>query len=394
MEKKGKVKKTRDKVERGKVDRKEKGRCSVEKEVFGEKGVIKGITTAEIGVMPVVTLGKKAIVTKKRHPDLVTKGLTDFQDNFNLVSSGIVEKAEEKSKKNSDVAGSRAKVKVSETKAEIAVAEGAKFEKAGVKVTEAKHTFAEGVWVDETEEAKAEEACALKTEQTEDICQDSFKSLLVGGCKKKTESKKKTEIKKKRKEENMNKCIAEKEALVDERRCYAVSIIEAKGEEIRKLKTGFEEADKQKASKLKELSGIDARVKELQVKVGELQAVRVCLLIECEDKDEVMNKLTKEQKKLEDFLSGEIANYVGETSQLEAELRDCKLEKSKCDKDNVSAKVTSANTPNLPLLEHIELKIEEKEQELECPVCFEVASVPILACDSFHVICFSCRPKV
>ena len=88
MEKKGKVKKTKDKVERVKVDKKEKGRRSVEKEVSGEEGVIEAEdATAETEAAPVVTVVKKAAVTKTKQPDLVTKGLTDFQDNFNLISS-------------------------------------------------------------------------------------------------------------------------------------------------------------------------------------------------------------------------------------------------------------------------------------------------------------------
>ena len=88
VEKKGKVKKTKDKVERVKVDKKEKGRRSVEKDVFDEEGVIEAddtTGTAETEAAPVVTVVKKVAVTKK--PDLVTKGLTDFQDNFNLISS-------------------------------------------------------------------------------------------------------------------------------------------------------------------------------------------------------------------------------------------------------------------------------------------------------------------
>ena len=42
--------------------------------------------------------------------------------------------------------------------------------------------------------------------------------------------------------------------------------------------------------------------------------------------------------------------------------------------------------PNLPpenqkLLEYINSKIDAKEKELECPVCLEVASIPIFCCD-------------
>ena len=57
-------------------------------------------------------------------------------------------------------------------------------------------------------------------------------------------------------------------------------------------------------------------------------------------------------------------------------------------------KIEKLQPENLRLLEYIDGKIEAKEKELECPVCFEVASVPIFCCDDQHIICSDCRPKV
>lgn len=39
-------------------------------------------------------------------------------------------------------------------------------------------------------------------------------------------------------------------------------------------------------------------------------------------------------------------------------------------------------------------KIDEKEKELECPVCMETASVPMFTCSYQHMICGCCRPQV
>eukprot|EP00092_Neocalanus_flemingeri_P018467 GFUD01019986.1.p1 GENE.GFUD01019986.1~~GFUD01019986.1.p1 ORF type:complete len:105 (+),score=37.09 GFUD01019986.1:164-478(+) len=39
-------------------------------------------------------------------------------------------------------------------------------------------------------------------------------------------------------------------------------------------------------------------------------------------------------------------------------------------------------------------EIEEKERDLECPVCFEVCTKPIFMCDLSHQICKQCRPKM
>ena len=50
--------------------------------------------------------------------------------------------------------------------------------------------------------------------------------------------------------------------------------------------------------------------------------------------------------------------------------------------------------PNKELLEFIDNQIKEKEKELECPVCLEVACSPIFMCSEQHLICSTCRPKL
>merc|ERR1719427_319362 len=50
--------------------------------------------------------------------------------------------------------------------------------------------------------------------------------------------------------------------------------------------------------------------------------------------------------------------------------------------------------PNKELLEFIDNQIIEKEKELECPVCLEVAFSPIFMCSEQHLICLTCRPKL
>ena len=38
--------------------------------------------------------------------------------------------------------------------------------------------------------------------------------------------------------------------------------------------------------------------------------------------------------------------------------------------------------------------VSKLEAELECPVCFETAEVPIYMCQEMHLICANCRPKL
>ena len=52
------------------------------------------------------------------------------------------------------------------------------------------------------------------------------------------------------------------------------------------------------------------------------------------------------------------------------------------------------NEPNRELLQFIDDQIVEKEKELMCPVCLEVACSPIFMCSEQHLICSTCRPKL
>ena len=285
--------------------------------------------------------------------------------------------------------------------------EGEKARKAKAKKGEAKKAIkdeaekakkneAEKAKKDETEKAKkdeAEKAKALEAKHqakdAKDICHDGGQSNTVGGCKKKVQSKQRTA------DEKLKESISLKEAMLEDRRRYAENIMESKSKEMRNLITGFEEAEDHKAAKLKEVADIDERLEELKT-------TRAQLLVECEAKDEVMNKFTRKRKKLEEFITGQINKYKSETSQLEIEVKDLKMKQLNhneeevyfSDEDKTSNEVKTVKTPNLQLLDYIDQKIEAKEKELECPVCLEVASVPIFMCDELHLICSSCRPKV
>ena len=41
-----------------------------------------------------------------------------------------------------------------------------------------------------------------------------------------------------------------------------------------------------------------------------------------------------------------------------------------------------------------ERSIADKERELECPTCLEVAPPPLYMCQDSHLICSACRPRL
>ena len=44
------------------------------------------------------------------------------------------------------------------------------------------------------------------------------------------------------------------------------------------------------------------------------------------------------------------------------------------------------------MLEFLARQIQEKESELECPVCLSEAASPLYSCDYQHLVCSSCLP--
>ena len=112
------------------------------------------------------------------------------------------------------------------------------------------------------------------------------------------------------------------------------------------------------------------------------------------DKDEKLKKLLNKKHKLEKFIEDKVNENKHAKKQVERELKEIKTKIDDLSNiENVEPESKSHNL-NLQWLESIERKIEAKEKELECPVCFEVAAGPIFCCDDQHIICCNCRPKV
>ena len=60
----------------------------------------------------------------------------------------------------------------------------------------------------------------------------------------------------------------------------------------------------------------------------------------------------------------------------------------------IEAEVRTEKSVDEKLIDFMAKSIEKKEAELECPVCFEIADVPIFMCQQQHLICSSCQPKM
>merc|ERR1712150_305119 len=115
-----------------------------------------------------------------------------------------------------------------------------------------------------------------------------------------------------------------------------------------------------------------------------------------------IQKFESKRSKLESYIDKELKVKKSKEIEIKETIKSLekKLSETKNDEnDDVSAVEVDhpsevSEPKKLNILDFIDSQIAEKEQELECPMCLEVAEAPILMCPEQHLICCSCRPKV
>ena len=128
---------------------------------------------------------------------------------------------------------------------------------------------------------------------------------------------------------------------------------------------------------------------------------------EKKEKRKKLDNLLKEKKKLENSLDEttqeieEIKRWLEEENSNEVKTQLGEAEqprKSEAQTENPGDAGACAQE-NHQVVKQAEAKIlseliASREEELECPVCREVASLPLFCCEDQHLICSQCRPKV
>ena len=71
------------------------------------------------------------------------------------------------------------------------------------------------------------------------------------------------------------------------------------------------------------------------------------------------------------------------------------LQEANCNTECTEPALPDSETRASPeFLQFLERQIQDLEDELECPVCLEIASeAPIFKCEEDHLICSKCREK-
>jgi len=195
-----------------------------------------------------------------------------------------------------------------------------------------------------------------------------------------------------------------KEKELNDHQVKVDAMIESKAKEMAKFIGLISQAEDDKEENIKEVGKLDMEIEELKKQIMKIKEEQNILEQKSKQCDEQIEKLEKKRKKLEKYMESEMIKVKSEGDIIKDEidrLKDKLAENIKATEDLANSEIPKTEVVNPPkenassrLLEFMICSIKEKENDLECPVCFETADVPIYMCSEMHLICSTCKPKV
>ena len=175
-----------------------------------------------------------------------------------------------------------------------------------------------------------------------------------------------------------------------------MNIIHANSIEIKNLDSMMEKSQDEKKLKLNEVDKLDEELFDLETKMTKIRLKKTELLEESKIDDKRIKKYEEKKHKLEGDIEKKLKISRQKCNSFKKEIQDLetKLHETKKLIQNLPNDERLSIEPNKELIEFIDNQIVEKEKELECPVCLDVACSPIFMCSEQHLICSTCRPKL
>jgi len=199
-----------------------------------------------------------------------------------------------------------------------------------------------------------------------------------------------------RDKERLEEKIAEKAMHYNAHEESVKEIIDIKSIEIKNLDSMIEKSQDEKNIKLEEVDKLSKQLSDLESKMAKIKWKMTELLGESKNYDKRIQKYEKKKNTLEDDIKKELENgkEKGNVMKYDIQNLETRLEETEKLIQNLQEDDELIYEPNKEFLEFINEQIIEKERELECPVCLEVACSPIFMCSEQHLICSTCRPKL
>lgn len=197
--------------------------------------------------------------------------------------------------------------------------------------------------------------------------------------------------------------IKDKEKDLDNHKVKVAEMIDNRAKEMAKFIGLISQAEDEKEEYRKQVGKLDMEIADLRKKISAIKEQQKDLNTKCQQCDEQVDKMEKKRKKLEKYMESEMTKVKGDGEVIKDDiekLKDKLTENIKATEDLANSEIPKTEVVSPPkentsrLLDFMATSIKEKENDLECPVCFETADVPIFMCSEMHLICSSCKPKI
>jgi len=197
--------------------------------------------------------------------------------------------------------------------------------------------------------------------------------------------------------------IKAKEKLLVENEEKVNELLKMKSSQSEKINIQIESIKEEKQIGLQQVITLESEVTKLLSKIEEIEAEKNRVNQKSMATADKIEKIEKKRMKYEKHIELEMERMkrTGDTIQERiVTLGSDMMENNKKAENLVTFDITKTEKEEKPkennnrVSTFLSEAIKEKEADLECPVCFETADIPIFMCSEMHLICNRCRPKV
>ena len=149
-----------------------------------------------------------------------------------------------------------------------------------------------------------------------------------------------------------------------------------------------------------------SRIEESKDKLKKEREILLSKLKELDTDIEACNTLIEQKSAKKERFEEHIDNDMKQATKIKEQLTEgieklieSQQSKAKAIEELGRLSKKEENNPvdklaNDHMISFLQKSIRQKEEELLCPVCLEVATVPIFACQEMHLLCSTCRPRL
>merc|ERR1712179_451017 len=195
---------------------------------------------------------------------------------------------------------------------------------------------------------------------------------------------------------DLQKKIAEKHLLIDKNKQDVKDISSVKSGEIENIAVMIKKSQDEKWRSLDKVDKLNKDLSDLETKMAELKLTKAGLLEQSKKHDERIQEYKYKKHRLENNFEMDMKIKEERENAIKDDILDLESKSHEVLKtgESLPNDQTIFFEQNKEFLQFINNQISEKETELECPVCLEVACSPIFMCSEQHLICSTCRPKL